>query len=61
MPGGVSRVPPQRGCRVGKTFLVLEFFGEAIRLELTGMHGLSLVDQLENFAAALGQAKYPDS
>ena len=43
--------------RVGKTFLVREFFGEAICFELTGMHGVSLVDQLENFAAALGQAK----
>jgi hypothetical protein len=43
--------------RVGKTFLVREYFGEAVRFELTGMHGVTLADQLENFAAALGQAK----
>ncbi len=43
--------------RVGKTFLVREFFGGAIRFELTGMHGVTLADQLDNFAAALGQAK----
>ena len=43
--------------RVGKTFLVREFFGNAIRFELTGMHGVTLADQLENFAAALGHAK----
>ena len=43
--------------RVGKTFLVREFFGEAIRFELTGIHGVSLADQLENFATALGRAK----
>lgn len=43
--------------RVGKTFLVREFFGEAICFELTGIHGVSLADQLENFATALGRAK----
>lgn len=43
--------------RVGKTFLVREFFGNAIRFELTGMHGVTLADQLENFAMALSQAK----
>lgn len=26
--------------RVGKTFLIREFFGEAIRFELTGMQGV---------------------
>lgn len=43
--------------RVGKTFLVREFFGKAIRFELTGMHGVSMRDQLSNFAAALAKAK----
>ena len=43
--------------RVGKTFLVREFFGAAIRFELTGIHGVSLAEQLGNFAAALGRAK----
>ena len=43
--------------RVGKTFLVREFFGEAIRFELVGIHGASLADQLENFAIALARAK----
>ncbi len=43
--------------RVGKTFLVREFFGSAIRFELTGMHGATLADQLDSFATALGIAK----
>ncbi|MGC9451952.1 MAG: AAA family ATPase [Oceanipulchritudo sp.] len=43
--------------RVGKTFLVREFFGEAIRFELTGMHGVSMREQLANFASALARAK----
>jgi len=43
--------------RVGKTFLVREFFGEGIRFELTGMHRVSTRDQLVNFSAALAKAK----
>jgi len=43
--------------RVGKTYLIREFFGQAIRFELTGMHGVSLRDQLVNFASALARAK----
>ncbi len=43
--------------RVGKTFLVREFFGGAIRFELTGMHKVSMRDQLANFATALARAK----
>lgn len=43
--------------RVGKTYLLREFFGAAIRFELTGMHGVSAREQLANFAAALGRAK----
>jgi hypothetical protein len=42
--------------RVGKTFLVREFFGDSVRFELTGLHNASLSDQLENFAEALGKA-----
>lgn len=43
--------------RVGKTFLIREFFDQAIRFELTGMQGASLRDQLVNFAGALAKAK----
>ena len=43
--------------RVGKTFLIREFFGKAIRFELTGMQGASVRDQLVNFASALARAK----
>jgi hypothetical protein len=42
--------------RVGKTYLVREFFGDAICFELTGLHNASMSDQLENFAEALGKA-----
>ena len=42
--------------RVGKTFLVREFFGDSISFELTGLRNASLSDQLENFAEALGEA-----
>lgn len=42
--------------RVGKTFLIREFFREAIRFELTGLHEAPLRRQLENFAHALGRA-----
>jgi predicted AAA+ superfamily ATPase len=43
--------------RVGKTFLIREFFAPAICFELTGMQGVSLRDQLVNFAGALAKAK----
>jgi hypothetical protein len=43
--------------RVGKTFLIREFFGQAIRFELTGMQGVTLRDQLVNFAGAMAKAK----
>lgn len=43
--------------RVGKTFLIREFFSESLRFELTGMQGVSLQDQLVNFAGALAKAK----
>jgi hypothetical protein len=42
--------------RVGKTFLVREFFGDTLCFELTGLHNTSMSDQLENFAQALGKA-----
>jgi predicted AAA+ superfamily ATPase len=42
--------------RVGKTFLVREFFGDSICFELTGLHNTCLSDQLVNFAEALGKA-----
>ena len=42
--------------RVGKTFLVREFFGDSICFELTGLHNASLSEQLDNFAEALGRA-----
>ena len=43
--------------RVGKTFLIREFFQDEICFELTGIHGGSLADQLREFAKALGKAK----
>ena len=42
--------------RVGKTFLVREFFRDQLAFELTGVHEATLEQQLANFAAALGQA-----
>lgn len=42
--------------RVGKTFLVREFFRDQLVFELTGVHEEALDQQLANFAAALGQA-----
>lgn len=43
--------------RVGKTFLVREHLGAAIRFELTGSHGAPLPEQLGNFASALAIAR----
>lgn len=43
--------------RVGKTFLIREFFSESLSFELTGMQGVSLQDQLVNFAGSLAKAK----
>ena len=42
--------------RVGKTHLVREFFGEEICFEIIGKHGVTLGEQLNNFAHALGKA-----
>jgi AAA+ ATPase superfamily predicted ATPase len=42
--------------RIGKTFLVREFFGAALALELTGSHASELAAQLGAFAVALGRA-----
>jgi hypothetical protein len=42
--------------RVGKTHLVREFFGDAIHFEIIGKHGVTLREQLNNFAQALGKA-----
>ena len=42
--------------RVGKTFLVREFFGDHLCFELTGVRDAPLGEQLQNFAAALGQS-----
>lgn len=35
--------------RVGKTFLIREFYGDSIKFELTGMHNASLKHQLAEF------------
>lgn len=43
--------------RVGKTFLIREFFKDEICFELTGLHEGSMADQLREFAKALGKAK----
>ncbi len=42
--------------RVGKTFLIREFFAEQLRLEFSGAHGATVNQQLQNFAKALAQA-----
>ena len=42
--------------RVGKTFLIREFFDNRICFELTGIHNATLTEQLENFAIALSAA-----
>jgi len=42
--------------RVGKTYLVREYFGDSICFEITGMHQVSLDDQLANFAQSLAKA-----
>jgi len=42
--------------RVGKTFLVREFYDETICFEMVGMFKASLQEQLANFAQSLGKA-----
>lgn len=42
--------------RVGKTFLIREYFEKELRFEMTGIYQASLTDQLENFAKALGKS-----
>ena len=42
--------------RVGKTYLVRQHYGSAIRFELTGMHDVPTPTQLRNFADALRTA-----
>lgn len=42
--------------RIGKTFLIREFFDERICFELTGIHKAFLREQLKNFAGALSEA-----
>jgi hypothetical protein len=41
--------------RIGKTFLIREFFEKNIRFEMIGIYNASLGEQLENFAEALGR------
>ncbi len=42
--------------RIGKTFLVWEFFEKNLYFDLTGIFKTSLSDQLENFADSMGKA-----
>lgn len=42
--------------RVGKTFLVRQFFSDAIAFELTGAYDAPMKEQLANFARAFGAA-----
>ena len=42
--------------RVGKTFLIRQFFGSAIVFELTGSHASDMSTQLRSFATALTRA-----
>ena len=54
--------------RIGKTFLIREFFWEKIGFELIGIYNASLQEQLDNFANSMSEAlgigipvKSPDS
>ena len=42
--------------RVGKTYLVRNYYKEFIVFEMTGIHEASYADQLKNFSLALGRA-----
>ncbi len=42
--------------RVGKTYLIRNFFQKQMAFELSGIHNASLDQQLENFSAALSKA-----
>lgn len=42
--------------RVGKTFLIKEYFKDSILFEVTGIHKASMSEQLDNFAISLGNA-----
>ena len=42
--------------RVGKTYLIREFFKKDLCFQLTGMHEANAATQLKNFALALGEA-----
>ncbi len=42
--------------RVGKTFLIREFYGDSICFEMVGVHQASLTVQLKNFAQSLKNA-----
>lgn len=42
--------------RIGKTFLIREYFEHDICFEMVGIHGATLADQLENFAHELDKA-----
>ncbi|MDP6355767.1 MAG: ATP-binding protein [Planctomycetota bacterium] len=42
--------------RVGKTFLIREFFKENLCFEITGIHDAPLAEQLQNFSQAIGKA-----
>ncbi|MCB0807532.1 MAG: AAA family ATPase, partial [Bacteroidales bacterium] len=41
--------------RIGKTFLIREFFEKNIRFEMIGIYEATLNEQLENFAESLGK------
>lgn len=42
--------------RVGKTYLIREYFNDAICFEITGIKQASIKEQLDNFARSLGKA-----
>ncbi|MCD4698586.1 MAG: ATP-binding protein [Bacteroidales bacterium] len=42
--------------RVGKTYLVKEYFNDSICFEITGIHKATVKEQLDNFATSLGMA-----
>jgi hypothetical protein len=43
-------------CRVGKTFLIHAVFEKQISFEFSGIHGIGMKEQLQNFSFALKKA-----
>lgn len=47
--------------RVGKTFLVRQYFQKKIRFEVAGLHNGEMADQLKHFASTLAKYGWPEA